>query len=99
MTMFSRTAARLLCGAVGLVAVGFVPAAVSAQSLVAKDAEPGSPAPVAAPEPADQAVAAGAVHGHGRKPRRAASEAAVPGPPAADGAPHAAQQQGQQLDS
>ncbi|RZL71562.1 MAG: TonB-dependent receptor, partial [Sphingomonas sp.] len=49
--MFSRTAARLLCGAVGLVAVGFVPAAVSAQSLVAKDAEPGSPAPVAAPEP------------------------------------------------
>ena len=58
--------------------------------------------PVAAPEPTDQAVAAGAVHGHGREPRRAAAEAAVPGPPAADGAPHAAQQQeqqGQQLDS
>ncbi len=51
MTMFSRTAARLLCGAVGLVAVG-APVAATAQSLLAKDAEPGSPAPVSEPDPA-----------------------------------------------
>ncbi|PZO75975.1 MAG: TonB-dependent receptor [Sphingomonas taxi] len=49
--MFSRTAARLLCGAVGLVAVG-APVAATAQSLLAKDAEPGSPAPVSEPDPA-----------------------------------------------
>ncbi|XJV92841.1 TonB-dependent receptor [Sphingomonas albertensis] len=51
MTMFSRTAARLLCGAVGLVAVG-APVAATAQSLLAKDAEPGSSAPVSEPDPA-----------------------------------------------
>ncbi|HXH15808.1 MAG TPA: TonB-dependent receptor plug domain-containing protein [Sphingomonas sp.] len=50
MTMFSRTAARLTCGAIGVAAFGFVPTALSAQSLVAKDAEPGSP--VLATEPA-----------------------------------------------
>ena len=53
MTMFSRTAARLLCGAIGFVVVG-VPATATAQALVAKDAEPGSPAPVA--DPADPAT-------------------------------------------
>ena len=53
MTMFTRTAARLLCGAIGFVVVG-VPVTATAQSLVAKDAEPGSPATVT--EPADPAT-------------------------------------------
>jgi hypothetical protein len=52
--------------------------------------------PVAAPEPADQDVAAGAVHERGREPRRATGEAAVPGHSGAHSAPHAAQQQDQQ---
>jgi len=53
MTMFTRTAARLLCGAIGFVVVG-VPVTATAQSLVAKDAEPGSPATVT--DPADPAT-------------------------------------------
>ena len=55
MKMFSRTAARLLCGAIGVATVSVVPVGVSAQSLVSKDAEPGSPPPVAAPEAASPA--------------------------------------------